>query len=110
MKSHLSACLLLWILPSLGGAGVAGWTEPAKVTALEAHELGRFVVQLAVEKNVSGCRSASGFYADYGRDGSQLMYQTLLEGLLTGRTVQVQVTGGCDLKGLSTISSVRLLP
>lgn len=91
-------------------AGTAGWTEPAQVTRLEANDMGRFVVTLAVDKNVSGCRDATNFYVDYGRDGTELMYRVLTDALLQGKRVQVYVTGGCELKGMSAVSSVRLLP
>lgn len=89
-------------------AGVAGWTEPASVVALEAGDLARFIVKLDVEKNASGCRDPNGFYGDYGRNGSELMYQTLLEALLHERRVKVYVTGVCDLNGYSGISAVRI--
>ena len=91
-------------------AGEAGWTQPAGITALEANQQGRFTLRLNLNKSASGCRSADGFYADYGRDGSELMYQTALEALSNQRRVQVYVTGGCDLDGYSAISSVRILP
>ena len=91
-------------------AGEAGWTQRTTITALEAHQDGRFVVRLNLEKSVSGCRSADGFYADYGRDGSDLMYHTALEALRDRLGVQVYATGGCDLNGLSAISSIRILP
>ncbi|MBZ0071988.1 MAG: hypothetical protein K8I04_09720 [Gammaproteobacteria bacterium] len=107
----------VWItlLLSLGAvvtaqAGVAGWTDAANVKALEANEAGRFTAKLAVEKNTSGCRNADWFYGDYGRPGSELMYRTLLEASLAGLKVQLYVTGACDLKGYSGISSVRILP
>lgn len=95
-------------IATTAGAGTAGWTEPATVVAVEAGELARFVVKLDVDKNVSGCRDPDGFYADYGRNGSELMYRTLLEALLHERRVRVYVTGICDLNGYSGISSVRI--
>lgn len=91
-------------------AGEAGWIEPAAVTALEANQEGRFILRLNLKKSATGCRSADGFYADYGRDGTQLMYQTALEALRNRLSVQVYATGGCDLNGLSAISAVRILP
>ena len=101
---------LLLCLPLSALAGTAGWTDPARVQSLEANEHGRFSVSLAVDKNVSGCRDANRFYADYGRDGTELMYRVLTDALLQGKQVQVYVTGVCELKGMSAISSVRLLP
>ena len=91
-------------------AGVAGWTVPVAVAALEANQQGRFMLRLNLEKSASGCRNADGFYADYGRAGSELMYRTALDALLHERRVQVYVTGVCDLDGDSEISSVRILP
>lgn len=107
---RISAIVLLLPLTSSVWAGEAGWTEPAAVTALEASQDGRFILRLDLKKSVSGCRSVDGFYADYGRDGSDLMYHTALQALRNRLGVQVYATGGCDLNGLSAISSVRLLP
>lgn len=106
---------ILHVLMALSGivagpvvAGVAGWTEPAGVVALEAADQGRFIVQLNVAKNASGCRDPSWFYADYGFTGSALMYQTLLDAFLHERKVRLYVTGVCDLKGYSGISAARI--
>jgi hypothetical protein len=100
--------ILSGLVAATAGAGVAGWTAPAAVVALEAGELARFIVKLDVEKNASGCRDPNGFYADYGRSGSELMYRTLLEAMLHERRVKVYVTGVCDINGYSGISAVRI--
>ncbi len=91
-------------------AGVAGWTVPVAIAALDANHQGRFILRLNLEKSTSGCRNADGFYADYGRTGTDLMYRTALDALLHERRVQVYVTGVCNLNGDSEISSVRILP
>ena len=104
------ATVLIIALTTTTWAGEAGWTQPASITALEANQHGRFVLRLNLSKSTSGCRSVDGFYADYGRDGSELMYETALEALRNHLKVQVYVTGGCDLDGYSAISSVRILP
>lgn len=91
-------------------AGVAGWTVAASVAALEANDIGRFAVKLAIEKNTSGCRDPNWFYGDYGRAGSDLMYQTLLDASRLDLKVQLYATGVCDLNGYSGISAVRILP
>lgn len=107
-------CTWVWvvsvILAANAWAGEAGWTEPTTIESLEAGQQGRFILHLNLSKSISGCRSADGFYADYGRDGSELMYATALEALHNQLKVQVYVTGGCDLNGYSAISSVRILP
>lgn len=109
MKATLrTLAILSGFVSASAGAGVAGWTEPASVIALEANELARFVVRLDVDKNASGCRDPNWFYADYGRSGSALMYQTLLEAFLHERKVRLYVTGVCDLKGYSGISAARI--
>lgn len=97
-------------LTANGWAGEAGWTQPAAIKTLEAGQQGRFILRLNLSKSASGCRSVDGFYADYGRDGSELMYKTALDALQNQLRVQVYVTGGCDLDGNSAISSVRILP
>ena len=91
-------------------SGEAGWTPPTTIKALEANDQARFILRLNLGKSVSGCRSVDGFYADYGRDGSELMYETALEAMRNHFKIQVYVTGGCDLNGYSAISSVRMLP
>ena len=107
---------VLWLAGAIMGlatnvwAGVAGWTAPTSVVAVEANQQGRFTLRLNLEKSASGCRNADGFYVDYGRDGSELMYHTALDALVHERRVQVYVTGVCDLDGNSEISSVRILP
>lgn len=80
------------------------------MVSLDANQLGRFVLRLDLDKNVSGCRSMNGFYADYVRPRSKLMYKTVLDALQHKRQIQVYVTGGCDLNGNSAISSVRVFP
>lgn len=102
--------VLIVCLTTVTWAGEAGWTELASIKSLEANQQGRFVLRLNLNKSASGCRSIDGFYADYGRDGSELMYTTALEALRNRLKVQVYVTGGCDLDGYSAISSVRILP
>jgi len=105
-----SFALALVIVAGPAAAGTAGWTDAAAVTLLEAGEHDRFVVRLGVDKNVSGCRDPNRFYADYGRNGSELMYHTLLQAALAQQRVQVHVTGVCDLRGYSGISAIRLVP
>lgn len=102
--------LALVIVAGPAAAGTAGWTDAATVTLLEAGEHDRFVVRLGVGKNASGCRDPDRFYADYGRNGSELMYHTLLQAALAQQRVQLYVTGVCDLRGYSGISAVRLVP
>lgn len=107
-------CKWFWlvgvVLATQVWAGEAGWSQPATIKSLEASQQGRFILRLHLGKSVSGCRSADGFYADYGRDGSELMYETALEAMRNQFKIQVYVTGGCDLDGYSAISSVRILP
>ena len=110
MQVHNTIAALILSFSATALAGTAGWTEPARVLPLEANDIGKFTVTLELEKNVSGCRDPQVFYVDYGRDGTELMYRVLTDALLQGKRVQVHVTGVCELKGRSAISSVRLLP
>lgn len=107
---RLVATVLTIALTTTGWAGEAGWTDPTTIKSLEASQHGSFILRLNLSKSASGCRSVDGFYADYGRDGSGLMYATALEALRNQLKIQVYVTGGCDLNGYSAISSVRILP
>lgn len=109
MRSGWSMTLGLLVATNLS-AGEAGWTAPATVAAVEVNQHARFTVRLNLKTNVSGCRDADTFYVDYGRAGSELMYETAADALQKRLKVQVYVTGGCDLNGYSAISAIRLLP
>lgn len=104
------AMALIMCLTTGAWAGEAGWTEAVAIAYLEANQQGRFILRLNMQKDRSGCRGVDSFYADYGYDGSELMYETALLALQNRLRVQVYVTGGCDLDGNSAISSVRILP
>lgn len=91
-------------------ASAAGWTGYGEVKELNPTTSGRFLLRLAVSSNPSGCRDKQWFYRDYGGAATEYLFQTLLTALSSGKQVRVYVTGRCDLKGYSDISSVSIIP
>lgn len=89
---------------------VAGWTSYGVVTELIPTTSGRFLVQLDVSSNPSGCKNKQWFYRDYGGEGAEYMFRTLLVALGSGQKVRLYVTGSCDLNGYSDISSAGIIP
>jgi len=108
-----SRSLVLWACLALFAAdtwGVAGWTSYGTVAELNPTIFGRFLVKLDVSSNPSGCRNTEWFYRDYTGIGPDHMFRALLAAVTTGRRVRVYVTGVCDLKGYSEISSASIVP
>ena len=99
--------LMSFSLPSLA---VSGWTSEAEVIELIPTIHKRFHVRLRVSENPSGCRNKDMFYQDFHTLGAQFMFRTLLEAVVSGKRVQVEVTGNCELNGYSEISAVSILP
>lgn len=89
---------------------VAGWTSYGNVTELIPTTAGRFLVRLDVANNPSGCKDKQWFYQDYSGTGADHMFRALLAALTAGQRVRVYVTGSCDLKGYSEISSASVIP
>jgi hypothetical protein len=102
----------LSILLSLPLPGIAesGWTDEAQIVELTPTIHKRFHLRLRVSDNPSSCRDKEMFYQDYLTTGAQLMFQTLLEAVSSGKLVQVHVTGNCELNGYSEISAVSIIP
>lgn len=110
-KSLLSGAMVLLPLVGVANAsGEAGWTSYGKISELNPITAGRFLLRLDVSSNPSGCREKHRFYSDYGRAGSEYLFHALLTALGADKPVRVYVTGGCDLKGYSAISSVSIVP
>jgi len=103
----VALCLALF---SAAAWPVAGWTSYGIVTELIPTTAGRFLVQLDVASNPSGCKNKQWFYRDYSGTGADHMFRALLDTLGTGQKVRVYVTGSCDLNGYSEISSASFIP
>ncbi len=88
----------------------AGWTAYGQVVELNPTTAGRFLVELNVASNPSGCREKGWFYRDYTGNGVELMFNALLGSVTSGKQVRVYVTGRCDLNGYSEISSASIIP
>jgi hypothetical protein len=99
----------LFLVPAIVFAD-AGWTDYAQIVELTPTSQGRYLVQLKVSDNPSGCRNKDTFYQDYGTPGSDNMYRALLEAVTSGKRVRVYVTGKCGFGGYSNISSVGIVP
>ncbi len=105
-----TALLLLGlILPAPQALAEAGWTGEGEVQSLNPTGKGRFIVEINVKGNPSGCGHPIAFYRDYGQPGTEFMFQTLREALIHEKRVKVYVTGRCDLNKYSEINSVILL-
>lgn len=88
----------------------AGWSDYAKVSELVPSTRHYYQVELPVQNNPSGCKNKTGFYQDYSAMASDKMFDLLLESVKSGLKVRVYVTGLCNLKGLSEISAVSVVP
>ena len=88
----------------------AGWTDYVTIAELVPTAHHYYKVRLPVKENPSGCKNKTWFYQDYRPNGSDKMFQTILEGLKLKMRVRVYVTGKCNLDGYSEISSVSIIP
>ena len=106
---YLLFCTFIFVLPPLAQAE-AGWTD--YVTIAEVVPTGRhyYEVKLYLKENPSGCRNSIWFYQDYRLRGSEKMFDTVLEGLLSGNKVRVYVTGKCNVSGYSEFTAVGIVP
>jgi hypothetical protein len=112
MNVKLRCSWYLAVLLGIPGITFAasGWTEYAAITELTPTIHGRFLVKLGTAENPSGCKDKQTFYQDYGIPGSEQMFRTLLEAVVSEKKVRLYVTGGCELNGYSEISSVSIVP
>ncbi|WP_126456387.1 hypothetical protein [Sulfuriflexus mobilis] len=102
------ACLSMLLFTPVTTFANSGWTNHVQVTELTPTTHERFLVTLNVTKNPSGCKNKEIFYQDYSSSGSEKMFHTLLEAVVSGKKVRVFVTGKCELNGYSEISSVGI--
>lgn len=99
---------LLWVFCSSVYAD-AGWTEKGQIQALSTTSFSRIVVLASFPDNVSDCRDKQRFYIDFGRPGSGFIHDLLLAALTSGKSIQLRVTGKCELKGMSEFSQASIL-
>ena len=110
IKLRFASCLVALLSVPMTAFAVAGWSDYVPVAELTPTIHGRFLVKLKVSENPSGCKNKEVFYRDYNIPGSEQMYDALLKAVTSGKKVRVYVTGRCDLKGYSEISSVAIVP
>jgi hypothetical protein len=91
-------------------AGGSGWTEATTVAELTPSSQHRYTVRLNLTDNPTDCRTKDTFYQDYSANGSEQMFRTLLEAVVSAKRVRVLTTGRCELNGFGEISSVSILP
>jgi hypothetical protein len=88
----------------------SGWTDYAPVEELTPTGQLRYLVQLKIKENPSGCKTKDTFYQDYDAFGAEQMFKTLLTAVAADKNVRVYVTGKCGLNGYAEISSVGIVP
>jgi hypothetical protein len=62
-----------------------------------------------LDANPTDCRNSEWFYRA-SIVGSELMYRTLLEAVAARKRARLYVTGVCDIKDYSEVSSVAIAP
>jgi len=110
LRLRCFSCVGALLLIPMVAFAVSGWTDHALVVELTPTIHGRFLLELKVTKNPSGCKNKKTFYQDYGVPGSEQMFHALLEAVASEKRVRVYVTGKCDINGYSEISSVAIIP
>ncbi|MFW2373147.1 MAG: hypothetical protein ACN4GM_08500 [Gammaproteobacteria bacterium] len=112
MKKKLRYLGYLAALTSIPMTALAtsGWTDYVPVAELTPTSHGRFLVKLKAPENPSDCKNKDTFYHDYNAPGSEQIFRTLLEAISSGKKVRVYVSGKCELKGYSEITSVSIVP
>jgi hypothetical protein len=109
LHRNLAGIAAFFIASTCAFAG-SDWTGYAQILELTATSQGRYLVQLNVSDNPSGCQNKDTFYQDYGTAGSDNMYRALLEAVGSDKKVRVYVTGRCGFGGYAEISSVGVVP
>lgn len=107
--AHLTFIIFL-VSTSTSTYADAGWTNYVYVADLNPTIHERYLFRLKEVKNPSGCKNTDWFYQDFDATGSNKIFDVLLHALVYGKTVRVYVTGKCELKGYSEISSVSIVP
>lgn len=105
-----AAAALLSLMSPLDATAEAGWTEPAKILALEANIFGRTVVELDLRTNPSNCKEKALFFRETTGTSSEQMLAVLLEAAGHGLRVKLRVSGSCHLKGYAEYNAVTLVP
>jgi hypothetical protein len=88
----------------------SGWTDYVNIAELVPTARHYYEFRLPVKQNPSGCREKNWFYQDYNSIGSEMMFNSLLEGVKSRVQLRVYVTGKCNMNGYSEISSVSIVP
>jgi hypothetical protein len=99
---------MLFFTPAL--LADSGWTDYASLAELVPTARHYYELRLPVKENPSSCREKNWFYQDYSSMGSEMMFNSLLEGVKSRVRLRVYVTGKCNINGYSEISSVSIVP
>lgn len=109
-KSLIGAFLVC--TPLLAAAGT-GWTnfdviqqiaqEPSSVDGTDI-----YISMTNTTTNPSGCTSANGFYFGVVDDRTKRMFVSLTAAQLTGKAVELYVTGVCGIWGYAQIDGIAI--
>ncbi|RLA01460.1 MAG: hypothetical protein DRQ47_08055 [Gammaproteobacteria bacterium] len=108
LLSKLIVCCILLVASGLAYSS-AGWTDPGYLIEVQVSNTGRIIAKSSVKVNPSGCRDKELFYIDSSAVNAEQIYKLLLESITSRNQVKLYVTGRCELKGMSGISSAIIL-
>jgi hypothetical protein len=113
-RRHLwFAGIALMFTPLVSMAG-AGWTNAGTIVAVVQEPIavdangGIYIGMSGTTTNPSGCSASNSFFFTVVDDRTKRMYATLLSAQLTGKTIQVYVTGTCGMWGFAQIDGLLI--
>jgi hypothetical protein len=106
------ACVLMFMMAVFAQSAAmgAGWTHAISITSLSVNDIGGEVVQFSVSdvvENSAHCTDATGYAI---RDPATLRsaLALLTSAFITGKQVDLFLTGACDQTGMPAVVGVAL--
>jgi hypothetical protein len=102
--------LAMSALPFICNAG-AGWTDLGQVSNLNQQPAigaapGAVVLNVSTTVNPSGCSVANAYYLSVTDDRTTRLFTMLMMAQATGRSVQLWVTGTCNVWGYAQLDGL----